>query len=202
MNHFYTYLIVCRRRGWYYVGKGRGDRWEESYVKYSGKDYRLLVWNVSEEEAFAVEIAVIAVFRAFGLKLYNLTDGGEGPVGHCHTETSRSKMRLTHLRVQNLPHIKARNRESQLGCTLPLIHRLKLRQAHLGKPHSSSHRQATRESLAREDVKLKKRQSTTNWWQRLTEEGRKEFGKKVSEGRLRKRGGVSSNSTPQLETTL
>jgi hypothetical protein len=34
--------------------------------------------NVSEEDAFACEITAIATFRSAGIKLCNITDGGEG----------------------------------------------------------------------------------------------------------------------------
>jgi hypothetical protein len=101
MNNFYTYELCSSETPWlpFYIGKGKDDR---MYV-HEGKAlkntlgnkhlqrkilkilkegntiyYHKFNDNVSEEDALACEIVAIATFKNAGVKLCNITDGGEG----------------------------------------------------------------------------------------------------------------------------
>ncbi len=47
----------------------------------------------TEQEAFLAETYWIKYLKDFGIKLYNTTDGGEGPSGMKHTEETKEKLR-------------------------------------------------------------------------------------------------------------
>ena len=105
-NIFYVYehwrhdKDVC-----FWVGKGYGNR---AYDFKRNKHYnnvvaklarlgmcvevRLVESAMSETDALALEIERIAFWRDAGVKLTNLTDGGEGVVGLVHTPESRRKI--------------------------------------------------------------------------------------------------------------
>jgi hypothetical protein len=56
----------------------------------------LLVRNVPVEEGPAAEILEIKLRKSAGCDLVNLTEGGEGTLGHVHTLESRAKMSVSH----------------------------------------------------------------------------------------------------------
>ena len=94
----------------FYVGMGMGKRWKEHFskttnphanriiakAKREGKEtsHTFVTWEVSREQAWAVEILMIAIIgrkdRGRG-PLVNLTDGGEGASGAVHTPEQRAK---------------------------------------------------------------------------------------------------------------
>lgn len=93
----------------FYVGKGkvgsgrstrtygRNQYWKRVVKKANGFSIRKVVENVSEQFAFQKEIERIAEIKSSGIKLCNMTDGGDGASGYKHTEQSLYKMSFSQL---------------------------------------------------------------------------------------------------------
>lgn len=75
----------------FYVGKGKGDRayrhtsrnahWKNIVSKVGEPVVRFLVEGVDEECSFLAEVEAIDVLKRRGVKLVNLTSGGDGATG-------------------------------------------------------------------------------------------------------------------------
>jgi hypothetical protein len=86
----------------FYIGKGKGNRaftksnrsdyWKKVVAKH-GLQVEFVVKDVDEELAFLVEAECIDQNKKCGIKLINMTDGGEGASGYKHTENHRQKMK-------------------------------------------------------------------------------------------------------------
>lgn len=88
------------------VGKGHGDRaysfrkrnpWHQKVVAFLRKsglepEVRIVFAGMVEREALDLEIAWIAFWRAQGVTLCNVTDGGEGVTGYVPTAETRAKI--------------------------------------------------------------------------------------------------------------
>jgi hypothetical protein len=89
----------------FYIGKGKGRRinqkhgrsqlWQRTVSKH-GLEKEILFSNLSEEEAFKIEVETIAFFIENGVNLCNRTDGGEGISGLKHTEEACKKISMAH----------------------------------------------------------------------------------------------------------
>jgi hypothetical protein len=118
---FYVYVIFRPSGVPCYVGKGRGRRWLKprkhnphltAILKAAGGDLpRVRVrQSLTEAQAFETEIAFIKAIgrEVHGGPLVNMTDGGDGPAGHRHTEETRAKFRHPlsddHKRLLSLNH--------------------------------------------------------------------------------------------------
>ena len=99
---FYTYIHRKADDGEvFYVGKGKGDRaryefgrsqyWQRIKKKH-GVLIEIVARHESEEDAFTHEKFLIASFRGLGVRLCNMTDGGDGPSGHKHSDESKKRM--------------------------------------------------------------------------------------------------------------
>lgn len=85
----------------FYVGKGtknrafkttsRNDFWKRIVAKH-GLKVEFLAKYIEEELAFLVEAEAIDLYKKLGIRLSNMTDGGEGASGYKHTEEHKSKM--------------------------------------------------------------------------------------------------------------
>ena len=74
-----------------YIGKGKGNRaftfrrrnphWHYIFTKENRPTVVLIAKGLTEEEAFAIEIQQIAFAKEHGVKLCNLTEGGDGASG-------------------------------------------------------------------------------------------------------------------------
>jgi len=84
----------------YYIGMGRGKR---AFVKHSGsisvpkskEAIIILASNLEVEDAWELERWLIEGIGRQDLgagPLRNLTDGGDGPKGYCHTEEAKRKI--------------------------------------------------------------------------------------------------------------
>jgi hypothetical protein len=106
---FYAYAHVrpgADAAGVFYVGKGkkrraydfmrRNPHHQRTIDKYGAENIEVGIVHCSDEAtAFDLEIGLIKCLRRMGVKLTNLTDGGEGVTGVRHSEESRLQMSKT-----------------------------------------------------------------------------------------------------------
>lgn len=102
-NQFYVYVHRRKTDGSiFYVGKGCGNRsasiqgrnfiWKRIVEKH-GFNVDICQDFMSEENSLTLEMWIIAKLKYEGIKLANLTEGGEGAVGFKHPIEGRIKMR-------------------------------------------------------------------------------------------------------------
>lgn len=126
---FYAYIHATPDGTPFYVGKGRGARW-----KLFGKDGARSTWHTritvkhsrenilvgkldcsTESIAFDLERGLIKCLRRMGVKLCNLTDGGEGWSGASHTEDARIRIAKALSGRKRPPHVGEAVRNARLG---------------------------------------------------------------------------------------
>lgn len=101
---FYVYLHRRLASGTpFYVGKGSGRRaqdcfsrnahWKSIYAKDGGRTLEYIVRDVDEEFALLVEVELIDSCRRAGIRLANITSGGDGVTGMRHSEATKEKFR-------------------------------------------------------------------------------------------------------------
>lgn len=99
---FYVYVHSRASTGEpFYVGKGHGQRyeslgkrnqhWRNIVAKAGGFHTSIIARGLDEEFAFLLERELIDKYRRLGVRLANLTDGGEGPAGMRHTDETKAK---------------------------------------------------------------------------------------------------------------
>ncbi len=136
-NKFYVYVHRRETDGTvFYVGKGTGRRawsflnrnpyWKGIAEKH-GFTIIIVVNNINEICAFSIEKALIKFYGKQNLS--NMTDGGEGISGFCHSEKTKAAMRGP--RPNAKPWLK--------GKKAPEYLKIKLRDAKLGKKQSLDH---------------------------------------------------------------
>lgn len=102
-DRFYVYEHVRKDTGAvFYVGKGSGKRahhfvnrgkyWNNVSKSKENVDVRFVVKNVDEELSFLAEMELIDLYRRTGVKLVNISTGGEGAAGWIPTEETRKKI--------------------------------------------------------------------------------------------------------------
>lgn len=101
-NTFYVYVHRRLDTGAIFnVGKGSGLRaWKvdgrnvywKRIVKKVGYSVDIVVAGLTEDKAFGHEMGLIKHYRNLGLKLVNMTDGGEGKSGCVPSEETRKKL--------------------------------------------------------------------------------------------------------------
>lgn len=170
---FYTYVHRKASTGEvFYVGKGHGQRsgqrsrrsdyWKRVVEKY-GLLVEILEYWADESDALAHERYLIASYRASGITLCNLTDGGDGISGYVFSEDQR-KARSEYLA---LPEIKEKHRRNtEVAMRRPGVrekadaarraalakpevkekHSKALSEAQRGKPFTEAHKQALADS--------------------------------------------------------
>ncbi len=103
MTAFYVYEHIRKDTGAvFYVGKGKGNRqnslkdrnnhWHNLVKKSNGFVSKIVCVDESEEFVLFAEQERIDQHRRLGIKLVNMTDGGEGLSGYRHTEKSKAIM--------------------------------------------------------------------------------------------------------------
>lgn len=130
----------------FYVGKGSGARvrckqgrnpfWVRVAEKH-GYETRVVVTTDDEELAFLAEMELIDKHRRMGIRLTNMTDGGEGISGHKFSEESIAA-RAASQRGQKRPGVSEKLR----GRTKSEAHRKKLSESKKGVPASLEAREA------------------------------------------------------------
>lgn len=104
MEGFYTYFH-CKPDGTpFYVGKGSGRRayhfaknrnrhYKNVIRKYGVDNIKVFIFPCeSEAVAFIEEIRQIGLLREAGYTLTNQTEGGEGPAGFTHSESTKKQL--------------------------------------------------------------------------------------------------------------
>lgn len=86
----------------FYVGKGKNKRawscngrnilWKRTAKKH-GFCVEFIAQDVDEELSFLVEAEAIDKYKAIGINLVNMTDGGEGASGYKHTEEHKASLK-------------------------------------------------------------------------------------------------------------
>jgi hypothetical protein len=162
------YVYVHRRNidgSVFYVGKGKGGRawiktgrskkWQNTANK-NGFTVHIIVNKINEICAFSMERAIIKFYGKENL--CNITDGGEGASGLCHSENTKAKLRGP--RPNAKPWLK--------GKKVPEYLKIKLSDAKIGKNQSNAHAKKSRENKLGFKVfdtskfNLDKRKSVTN----------------------------------------
>lgn len=102
MNNFYVYIHRKKSNNEiFYVGKGKGKRaysihnrnnyWNKIINKH-GFIVEILKDNLTEDEAFKIEIETIEQYKKQNITLCNMTSGGEGTSGYIFTDEDRRKI--------------------------------------------------------------------------------------------------------------
>jgi group I intron endonuclease len=78
------------RRAWSCVG--RNVLWKRTAKKH-GFIVEFIAEQIDEELSFLVEYEAITKYKAIGINLVNMTDGGEGASGYKHTEEHKQSMK-------------------------------------------------------------------------------------------------------------
>jgi hypothetical protein len=108
VQDYYVYSHSTEKHGIFYVGKGNKNRiktihrksnpYHTRIVNKYGKE-NIIVRSMlckSEQHALDLEVKLIAALRAGGVKLVNLTDGGEGMSGYNHSDETKAKIGAAH----------------------------------------------------------------------------------------------------------
>ena len=103
LERFYVYEHIRNDTGAvFYVGKGCGRRsvhdhnrgiyWDRIVKKAQGFSVRYPVQNVDEELSLLAEMELIDKYRKTGVRLVNVSDGGDGITGYHHTDETKLKI--------------------------------------------------------------------------------------------------------------
>lgn len=152
---FYVYVHRRADTGLpFYVGKGKGDRarsrqgrnawWLAIVAKHGEPTIHVAATGLHEELAHLAEVELIDQYRRRGLKLVNLTDGGEGMSGYAVPADVLAR-RAASQRGQKRPSVSA----SLKGRAKSEEHRRKLSEAKIGKRMSEAARAAMSEGQRR-----------------------------------------------------
>ena len=173
--------------GIFYVGKGSKARsfrlnkrnaYHTNIINKHGKDSILIgAFQCSNEDtAFDLERGLIKCLRRSGVRLANMTDGGEGFTGGRHTEVSKSLISLASkshaheiglcntLKFKGIPKSseqRAKMSASAIGRVLDQATRLKISLGHLGKTTSESTKLSM--SLAHTGKKMYAKNGVRKW---------------------------------------
>lgn len=116
LQDYYVYTHSTEKHGIFYVGKGNERRitsiprprnpHHTNIVKKYGKENIIVKTMLcrSEQHALDLEVRMIAALRNGGVKLVNMTDGGEGVSGHKKSKETLRKIAKT----MSTPEYKAR----------------------------------------------------------------------------------------------
>jgi len=115
----------------FYVGKGKGDRAHEitqsrrnpHYLNVLSKlkglghsvEVRIVFSRLEEKMAHTLEISQISYWRARGLSLTNMTDGGDGVTGYVPDEAARAYISVCTKEALADPEVKARHTAANIA---------------------------------------------------------------------------------------
>jgi hypothetical protein len=129
----------------FYVGKGQGNRlnslkdrnryWNFIYAKFGSFESRKLLEHDNEELVFLAEQERIDQLRRIGIKLCNVTKGGEGTTGLKHTKTAKQKISEARKKATPFKHTeesKAKIRKANTGAVFTEERKKNISQARKG----------------------------------------------------------------------
>lgn len=129
MATYYTYIHRFTN-GTIYIGKGKKQRlledtsrntyWHNLKNKYGEPIRGIVNDNLTEEEAFQDEINLIALYKTLGVKLCNITNGGEGCSGYTHTKKHKQYMSKVAKQWMNTPEGKDIRSKNYSGKNNPM----------------------------------------------------------------------------------
>ena len=151
----------------FYVGKGRGSRANmmarrnmhhkaiQSKLHRLGfaVEVRIVASNLTEEQAFEMEKNRISMWRAAGIDLTNMTDGGEGPAGRIGLRGEKSPLYGKPSHMLGKKHTEetrkklsdaAKRRKPRLGAVLSEETKRKISESRKGKKHSEETKEKMR----------------------------------------------------------
>jgi len=148
LNQFYVYEHIRNDTGdVFYIGKGKGYRatasgkehrseyWHRIVKKAKGFTVRYVCKNIEEELAFLIEVERIDQLRKRGIKLCNMTDGGDGLSGLLFTMEHRRKIGNAHrgkkISLETRSKISSSVKSSGFKHTSEMLK--KMSEAHKGK---------------------------------------------------------------------
>lgn len=109
-------------------------------------DWNVLYSSDDDRALMAAEVALIADYRATGIRMYNITDGGDGCAGRKMSPSQlvgmrkpRSEETKAKMRASNTPEVQAARRAARLGKTLSQEARTKISAAQKGRKKSPEH---------------------------------------------------------------
>jgi group I intron endonuclease len=115
------YGLSARRTGHLGIAHRTTCAFHKALQKY-GRDafeWRELYVSDIEEALFAAEIELIAAYRASGMSLYNMSDGGEGPSGYVRTKEHRQALSSTRQGMKFSDEHRAALVKSRKGRKMP-----------------------------------------------------------------------------------
>jgi hypothetical protein len=125
---YYVYAYLREDGTPYYIGKGQGNRaWQKHRYHKVPENNKILILesNLTEDMAFQLEQKYITQYGRKDIGtgiLRNMTDGGDGIVGHKHSEETKKKIALARL-----------GKPTNLGKSMSDAQKQKLRKHNLGK---------------------------------------------------------------------
>lgn len=145
-NDYYVYIHYRKSDDQpFYVGKGRGDRhlsrdrnpyWKNT-VKKHGFYSAIIFDDLTEEQAYSLEIETIYDLRIHGFPLTNLTDGGIGGSGHRPPKKNKRKGPDPRKGVKRSPETVEKMRASLTGKKQSFSTRLKRAMKNRDENHPS-----------------------------------------------------------------
>ena len=148
-----------------YRNKGRSSLWNRTVNKH-GYYIEIILEDLSQEEACEIEIYLIEKLGRRDLKkgsLVNLTDGGEGILGHEHSKETKKKIS-----------------EAGKGRKLSEETKRKLSEAVKGRKHSDETKKKISEIKSRMSDETKKKISESSKGKKMSEEAKKKMSKAKS----------------------
>ena len=184
-NRFYVYEHLRSDTGAvFYVGKGTGKRssvkshhhinefWQRTEKKAGGFCIRIVAKDVDEELAFLVEQERILQLRTVGIRLCNMTDGGDGTSGWVKTPEWRRKVGAAHCGKVVSKETREKISKAATGYRHTENAKLKMSISRLGMQNTLGHKHsdATKQKMSDAHIGNKSRLGQT----RSTEEKEKQ----------------------------
>jgi hypothetical protein len=166
---FYVGKGKCNRM---YGVQGRNKHWKNTVNKH-GYVVEKLFDGLDEELALLSEIEIIDIYKKRGIKLVNMTNGGEGTSGHTYVMKDETKQKLSLGRIGNQWAKGQQISENHKKSVIESNKRRKgipIKKANFaGKSHSEEHKEYIRQKMKgrvfSEETKVKMSIAQKKRWQ-------------------------------------